>query len=699
VSPGVSRLEQELGEKWFQRLGIIVLVIAFIFLLAIVLPGLTPAQIIAMDLAAAAALAVLAEYLYRSRDLHDYAKGLQLGALPLAHLGVWGGGFLFDLPGLPWPLLLAALFPLQAVAALRYRSPLLSVEFGGLYAVWAVGLRVAGILSPWDYALILALGAAGGLALIYALADELSALSLTFLFNGLAIATAPLLAPYGHIPIVGVGLATAAVVTLLRAERVVPVRPELRVVAWSVGIVLTYGVLIANLRSVDDLTILILFVTLTAAFGVSELLARDRRFSLAFAAVVGLMALPVPLLMGRGEVALLVYPALLLALAFLRPGKGYVWLVNLVYFSLIAYASVRAADPVTQYWAVWAGLFATMALHAFLQWRSGYGPRAEELPLDVHVPLYVLTLAGLGARVIQHDATLVAYAAALGGAVLLNRKALAGGPPKLTALIVVLGGSMIVARWYALFPLLANGPHNAPLLALYHIGLAMALGAWVAHRRSALQAVELVPGSAYTFSPPAAALLLPLGAQDPSMAPAFIAVPAAVVVLAYYLDDALTFNLSYLLGAGQASFALALHIAEAPRAALLGLGLSGALVALGFLHDLWGRRRQLARSSQWVGTSSWMVFTLVAFGGRVETTISWALVGGTAMAWGLWRRFPNLRYLGFGTFFIVLSKVFLYDIADLPDAVRIFGLIVVAASLLVISYGYARYRRRQATGG
>ncbi len=700
--PGVSRLELELGEKWFQRIGLVVLVIAFAFLLAIVLPRLRPEEIVGADFAAAIGLALLGEFVYARKQLGEYAKGLEAGAFGIAYIGVWGGGFYLRLPGFPWPYLLGVVLALHAAAALRYRSPFLSVEAGLVYIGWAVWLRAFGYLSPLDLALLLSVGGLGVLGLVYVQRSELSALSLTFAFDIVSLAAFDLLVPYGYLPVLSVGLLTAAVVALLRLERVLPVRTEARLAAWAAGLGLTYGVLIANsfpIRrggGIDDLTIFATFVTLTAALTASEVLSKDRRLNLPFAVLVGVLSLPVPFLMGRGEVALAVYPAVLLSLALLCRTEGLAWLTNLVYLSVIAFAAVGLRDPVPQFAAVWGLFFGVAALHAFLQVRSGYRT-SWGLPTDLQVLLYAVTLVGLTTRAFPGSTGLVLYGAALPAALLLNRRALRSAIPAAAA-VLVLGASMALARWWALEPSATGyyGP-NAALLAGYHVAFALAIGAWIAYARLRADPWKVAQGIEARVSWPALALLAPLLAQDLDTADLFLTVPLAVTAIAFYLDDPVAFSAGYIALAAQSYLAASLSLQA--RAVLLLPVFPAALVVLGCLLEVASHRRAIGRTSEFVGTASWFVVAPLAFGLRVETTIAWAAAGGVAVAWGLWRRFAPLRYAGFVLFFVVLGKVFLYDIAGLSIELRILGLIVVATSLLLISYGYARYRRRTSPAG
>lgn len=703
AAPGaISRIEQELGEKWFQRIGILVLGIAFVFLLVIVLPRLTPQQIVSLDFVVAIGLGLLGEYIFARKGLREYAKGLEAGAFGIAYIGVWGGGFFFRLPGFPWDVLLGATLVAHAAAALRYRSPFLSVEVGLFYLGWLTWLRAIAVLEAPEYAILLSAGSVGVLALAYAQRSEVTGVVLMFAFDAVALGAFSLLAPYGYVPVLVVGVVTAAFVALVRLERLFPAPASHRLATWVSGLVLTYGVLIANSLpiarrgGIDDVTIASTFVTLTAAFTVSEVLLRDRAHPLAFAGVLGGLAFPVPLLMARGELALVVFPAVLLALVLLRPTKGLAWLANVAYLGLIAFAAVAAADPLAQFGAIWVIFLGVVALHAFLQTRSGYGPAPADLPTDLQVPLYIVALAGLTTRALPGPAALTLYAIGLPLAVLLNRHALRGPPWKAALAIATLGGAMGLARWWAFGNLLAGPPSSdGPLLAAYHVTVLVALGAWIVYRKS----VETMtaPGlGTVRISWPALALLTGLVAQDWYETHVLAILPIVVAGFAYVLDDAVTFHIAYFLIPVEVIAAAARLLERPGDAVLLAPAFVGVLIASGFAHDLAGFRQALARVSEVSGSAAWLIAAPLAFGLDVQTTVAWAVAGGAAVAWGLWRKYATVRYIGFVLLFLVLGKVFLYDISGLEVAVRILALIVVAIALLGISYGYARLRKRQA---
>jgi hypothetical protein len=704
---GLSHLELQLGEKGFQWIGIVILGIAFVFLLAVVLPRLEPLQIVLLDFAAAAGLVLLGEYIFARKGLKEWARGLQAGAFGIAYVGVWGGGFFFasNLPGFPWGATLVAVLAAHAAAAFRYRSPFLSVEVGLFFLAWITWLRLVGVLAAYDFAILLACGSLGILAVAYGLGDGRASTALMVSFGAVALSAPFPLAPYGYVPVLGFGLVATVFLNRVRLGRFAGLPPSFRFGIWVSGFALAYGVLLMNSLPLApvrpaDLTIASTFAVLTAAFTASEVLLKDDGRPFVFAALLGLLAFPVPILMARGESALVVYPAVLVALALLRPTKGLAWLPNLSYLGLLTIAGIAAVSLIGRegsFASLWALFFGLAGVHVFLQQRSGYATFDRWFPPDLLVPIVVVVLTGLTARTIPGPLPVDVYAAALPVAILLNRRALSEAPWRSALVVVAAGSAMALARWWALVFLVAGfASANGPLLAVYHVSVLAALGIWFAYRKS-VQSFVLDPRfDPVRFSAPAFALFIGLLAQDLSESVVFAFLPIVVAGIAYYLDDAITFNAAYFLAGAEGIAATSIRLDVPADALLMAPVLAGVLVAVGFVHELWTGRRALAKFTQVSGTIAWFGAAPIAFGVEAETTVAWALAGGVAVAWGLGRKHAYLRYAGFALLFAALGKVFLYDIAGLDIGVRILALVVVAASLLVLSYGYARYRRRQA---
>jgi hypothetical protein len=850
---GMSRMEMALGEKWFQRLGLILLAVAFVLILAIAVPRLTPTQIVGLDFAVAIGIALLGEFIYTKQRLRNYAKGLVVGAFAIAHIGVWGGGFFYQIPGFPWLYLFGVLIALQVLAAFRYSSPLLAIQMGFTYLGWVVWLRLLGSIEPLTFAVLVSMGAILSLLVAFGLRSPLTVLLMAFSFDAVALLGFSLAEPYAYVPVLVIGLSTIVVVTLLRWGKVELPNPEVRVAAWVAGIVFTYGILLANIDVIDDSTVLLAFGTLTAALVSAEALAPDDDLTLVFAFLLGVLTFPVAFLMERGEFALAIYPMVLAVLGTVRPAKGLAWMPTIVYISLFAFAwNPNLVDPVTQVASVWVLFFATLALHVALQDRSGYGGRWRSSPTDLHVPFVVLGITFLTpvafpvmarellylvamplsfvlmrgeknvlfialmmaivtftpplflARgelaLLLYPAMLVAvhlwrpvkgyawfanpiYLSAIafvlipsqpeigtrltiawglffGGVVLhsylqwksgygpvredaptdlhlmplavgmvgltalefgsgelsslplalhiiafplmilLNRKALLGSPSNMASVIVVAAVSMLLARAYALT---LGGDFTIQMewiAAAFHLAVMLGLSVLVAMRRPIEEfTLDLPPKVIVRLSIPTLAILAGLMAQTDHTATLFIVLPVVVAIIAFYLDDAIVFNIAYFAIVGQSFIAVLTTTSSFETAALVLPLLLAPMIVFGFLFEIATKKQDLARLTQLVSVVIWFVGPPFAFGAGVQTTISWTIIGAVALAWGLSRKFPALRYLGFLLVFAVLGKVFVYDIAGLEPELRLLGVILLAVTLLAISYGYAQYRKRQSVKG
>ena len=72
-------------------------------------------------------------------------------------------------------------------------------------------------------------------------------------------------------------------------------------------------------------------------------------------------------------------------------------------------------------------------------------------------------------------------------------------------------------------------------------------------------------------------------------------------------------------------------------------------------------------------------------------SLAWALYGVALLALGVKKGILGLRWASLGLLVITTFKVFLYDIGHLSDLYRVFSLVGLAVSLLLISIGYQRY--------
>ena len=377
----------------------------------------------------------------------------------------------------------------------------------------------------------------------------------------------------------------------------------------------------------------------------------------------------------------------------------------MTYLALVMFASKTGfADPVAQFAVVWTVFFVTVVMHLFLQETSGYTDVSEQIPTDIPALLFAVVLAGLTVRwfpsVDVLSIPLMLYAAALLLAILLNRRDLFGANWKMATVIGSVAGCMFLARNLVLVRIEDFVVTFDPIVSAFHLAVMLALGFLVAYRRPVERlALDMPTKRPWYFSAPTLALLAGLVAQSPGTSLYFVALPIAAAVIAYYLNDALTFNIAYLAIVGQSILGISIAL-DSVEGALIFLPIVIApMIALGFIFELWTTRQNVAKLTQLVGVLVWFVAPLVTFGTGLATTISWTVIGTVALAWGLGRRFAALRYLGFLMVFTVLGKVFLYDMAGLSVEYRILGLIILAIALLGISYGYARFRKGHAADG
>lgn len=692
---GVSRLEMELGERWFQRIGIIVLAVAFLSFLAIAIPNMTPEQIVAVDFISALGIGLIGEYLYLRKKLHFYAKGLLIGAFAIAHIGIWGGGFYFRLTDFPWQFALGTMLVLGGAAALRYKSPFMSFQTGFLFLAWIGWLRMIDELTALNFSMALAVGGIGVLAMVLAQRQELPTIILVFAVDAFALASFALVDPHGLLPALVLGFITIGIVTLVRHEKIIKIKLLGKFEVWVFGIILTYALALVYAIQFTDLVIVAVVAIFTVLLAVGEFSNRDTELTLPFAGLTGLLLLLAPFVMNRGEFAFGISLVLLIAIALVKPVKGLAWMPNLTYFGLVVLAFYGVLGYFTiDYYVVWAFFLGTMAVHVFLQKVSGYAIDLKDVPADFQVIFLAVILCGITARILSGETALILYAVVIPLTIFVNRGSFWNEPIKLPVTILGLGLAFGLARWWSFMPVLGEEfPAETTLLATYHIVGMLILCALVF--RYERRMAEDVRGKKI-FHPSAAILTLLVGlvAQDAYVAPLFIALPLAVVVIAYRSKDAFTFNLSYIVLTLQ-FLAGSMRFLDTPSDVVYALPLFATLhISIGFYLNPYSDRRAISKSSQLVGAVTWFVIAPITFGPGVVTTVSWSILGAVTVAWGLWRGFADIRYVGFFVFFAVLGKAFIYDIAGLPIEIRILGLVILALALLAISYGYTKYRKR-----
>jgi len=71
-------------------------------------------------------------------------------------------------------------------------------------------------------------------------------------------------------------------------------------------------------------------------------------------------------------------------------------------------------------------------------------------------------------------------------------------------------------------------------------------------------------------------------------------------------------------------------------------------------------------------------------------SVLWALFAVAFVGGGIWRNVRGLRYAGLVLFAIIVGKVFLVDLANMPALYRVIAFLVVGIALLIGSFAYLR---------
>jgi len=314
----ISSLEIEMGEKWFQRIGIIALVLAFAFLIAIVVPHLTGEQITGLIFLTAGALAFASERIYMKVHLQMYAKGLEVGAFAIAYIGTWGGAFAYGIPWFPWPSILIGLLVLNIIAAFRYRSPLLSAETGVIYLIAIIAMRAYGIIPAGLFTVLMPAGSIMFALLLLSDRHRQVGLVLPVLFAVIALAAGARAEPYEMYMAVPIVLEVAFLAHVIRSERFFGFGEQEHGLAYVTMFVLSYCVLYANVSHSMDFALYAMLIVLTAAFTIPRAVSSDRALDLPFMVIVGCLLFPAPFLADRGDVGMLIFPVVVLTMAIGR---------------------------------------------------------------------------------------------------------------------------------------------------------------------------------------------------------------------------------------------------------------------------------------------------------------------------------------------------------------------------------------------
>jgi len=145
------------------------------------------------------------------------------------------------------------------------------------------------------------------------------------------------------------------------------------------------------------------------------------------------------------------------------------------------------------------------------------------------------------------------------------------------------------------------------------------------------------------------------------------------------------------------AIACAGHLVSSPGASVrvtqLGKILRGyaGVLLLGTLGAGWFLRQDLAiqaaRTAGDLDAARHLQWKL-----QVGLSVLFTLYAAAALAWGIARRIPGVRYGALGLFGVVILKVFLVDLAELQAIYRILSFLVLGLVLLGVSYVYQRMR-------
>jgi len=69
-------------------------------------------------------------------------------------------------------------------------------------------------------------------------------------------------------------------------------------------------------------------------------------------------------------------------------------------------------------------------------------------------------------------------------------------------------------------------------------------------------------------------------------------------------------------------------------------------------------------------------------------SILWAIFAAVYLSVGIWKNFKSLRYLGLSLFMVVISKIFLIDLAQTATLYRVMVFSLVGVALLIGTFVY-----------
>ena len=96
--------------------------------------------------------------------------------------------------------------------------------------------------------------------------------------------------------------------------------------------------------------------------------------------------------------------------------------------------------------------------------------------------------------------------------------------------------------------------------------------------------------------------------------------------------------------------------------------------------------------ADWFSTGDMLTLSFGATAAqRLTVSIAWALYGLVLLSLGMARDIQGLRWLSLAFLLGTIAKVFLYDLGNLRDLYRVFSLVGLAVSLLLVSFLYQRF--------
>jgi uncharacterized membrane protein len=96
--------------------------------------------------------------------------------------------------------------------------------------------------------------------------------------------------------------------------------------------------------------------------------------------------------------------------------------------------------------------------------------------------------------------------------------------------------------------------------------------------------------------------------------------------------------------------------------------------------------------ADWFSTGEMLTLSFGATAAqRLTVSIAWALYGLVLLGLGMARDVQGLRWLSLAFLLGTIAKVFLYDLGNLRDLYRVFSLVGLAVSLLLVSFLYQRF--------